>query len=139
MGNSKLLMTRKRLSAFIKAIGDNAEIIICHADNAEEAGALTLAALSQQPDAVFCMSDEVLTGAMKTIQRSALRVPEDISVIALSNGFIPKLYYPEISYVETSGYTLGKLAFSSMMECLAGGSSAKELTTEAMLVEGGSL
>jgi len=60
-------------------------------------------------------------------------------VITISNGAAPKLYYPEITYVETSGHKLGKLAFSSMMACLAGSTFIQELTIESILVEGGSL
>lgn len=138
-GNNNLLITRKRLAAFTKTIDNKTDLLIYHANNTEEAEALTLAALSQKPDTVFCMSDEILTGAMKAVQRAALKIPADISVIAISNGFIPKLYYPEITYVETSGYKLGKLAFSSMMACIAGSTFIQELTTESILVEGGSV
>ncbi len=138
-GNKHLLITRKRLSAFTKTIDNKTNLQVCHANNAEEAEALTLEYLSQKPDTVFCMSDEILTGSMKAVQRRALKVPKDISVIAISNGFIPKLYFPEITYVETSGYKLGKLAFSAMMACIAGSTFIQELTTESILVEGGSM
>jgi LacI family transcriptional regulator len=76
---------------------------------------------------------------MKAIQRAALKIPDDIAVIAISNGFIPKLYFPEITYIETSGFQLGKLAFSSMMACLAGSTFTQELTSESRLVAGGSM
>ena len=85
------------------------------------------------------MSDEILSGTMKAIQQLGLKVPEDVSVIAISNGFIPKLYHPEITYAETSGYKLGKLAFSRMMSCLAGSTFIQMLSAESELVEGGSL
>lgn len=138
-GNNNLLITRKRLSAFKKTIDNKIGLLVHHANSAEEAEALTLSFLSKNIDTVFCMSDEILTGTMKAIQRSALKIPDDISVIAISNGFIPTLYYPEITYVETSGNKLGKLAFSSMMACLAGSTFIQELTTESILVEGGSM
>ena len=85
------------------------------------------------------MSDEILTGAMIAIQKKGLKIPKEISVIAISNGFIPKLYYPEITYIETSGYKLGMLAFTHMMAHLNGDSDVQELTTEDILVAGGSL
>ena len=56
------------------------------------------------------MSDELLIGAMKAINHSDIRVPEDISILSISNGFIPGLFKPVITYIETSGYELGKLA-----------------------------
>lgn len=138
-GNINLSITKKRLAAFLKTIENKISLQVYHADNAEDSEAFTLAYLSQKPDTVFCMSDEILTGAMKAIQRAGLKIPEDISVITISNGFIPRLFYPEITYIETSGYKLGKLAFTSMMACLAGSTFIKELTTECILVEGGSI
>ena len=138
-GNTNMLMTRKRMSAFTRTIDNKIELIICHANNAEEAEQLTIDSLTQKPDTIFCMSDELLTGVMKAIQKKALKIPVDISVIALSNGFIPNLYFPEITYAETSGYKLGKAAFKRMMECLAGNNLMEEIITESILVEGGSI
>jgi LacI family transcriptional regulator len=138
-GNPNLSITKKRLHAFKKIIDWKINTIIEHANTSEEAKQITLKALQQNPDTVFCMSDEILTGTMKAIQKSQLKIPEDIAVISISNGFIPKLYYPEITYAETSSYKLGKLAFASMMACLAGSNFIQELTTESLLVEGGSL
>ncbi|MBL0146987.1 MAG: LacI family DNA-binding transcriptional regulator [Chitinophagaceae bacterium] len=64
------------------------------------------------------MNDEILTGVMKAIQKKRLKLMEDVSVITISNGEIPKLYFPEITYVETSGFKLGKLAFPACYHVL---------------------
>ncbi len=141
-GNAHLLMTRKRLAAFSETINEKLtkiKLITDHASSTAEAEALMLKHLKEKPDTVFCMSDEILVGVMKVIQRKGLAVPGDIGVITISNGTAPKLYHPEITYIETSGYKLGKLAFSSMMACLGGSTFIQELTAECLLVEGGSL
>lgn len=91
------------------------------------------------PDAVFCMSDEILIGVMKCLQELRIKIPEKVSVIAMSDGFLPKLYTPEITFIETSGYKLGKLAFSRMLNCLAGKINPVTLFTNSPLVRGGSL
>ena len=141
-GDQRLLMTKKRMEAFrefMMAKDKSALLTIAYASSSTEAEALTTTYLADKPDAVFCMSDEILAGVMRSVQKHQLRIPEDMGVIAISNGFIPKLFYPEITYVETSGHKLGKLAFSSMMACLAGSTFIQELTIESILVEGGSL
>jgi LacI family transcriptional regulator len=141
-GNTHLLITKKRLEAFTDTINEKVnkiKLLTDYAVSSAEAEEQTLKYLDQKPDTIFCMSDEILTGAMKAIQRKGLKIPEDISVITISSGDIPKLYFPEITYVETSGMKLGKLAFSSMMACLAGSTFIQELTIESLLVEGGSL
>lgn len=139
-GPPQLSITKKRLQAFQQALPKKLKTEIRYAASSDEAASVTAEALSSfRPDMVFCMSDEILTGCMKAIQIKQLRIPADIAVIAISNGYIPKLYYPEITYVETSGYKLGKLAFSSMMACLGGSKFQQELTIESELVQGGSL
>lgn len=85
------------------------------------------------------MSDELLIGAMKAIRQKQINIPRELGIITISNGFIPSLYYPEITYVETSGYKLGKLAFTQLMACLSGQPPLQELFVESSLVEGGSL
>jgi LacI family transcriptional regulator len=49
------------------------------------------------------------------------------------------LYYPEITYVETSGTKLGKTAVNRMMSRLNGSTFVQEITVESVLVEGGSI
>lgn len=141
-GNPNLLITKKRLGAFKQTIEDNGgkiKVITDTAISTAQAEEQMLFHLKDKPDTVFCMSDEILMGVMKALQRKNMRVPEDIGVIAISNGEIPKMYYPEITYVETSGAKLGKLAFSRMMICLAGSTFIQNLTIDSLLVEGGSL
>lgn len=141
-GNTHLLITKKRLEAFQNTINEKVnkiKLITDHASSAEEAEEIMLQHLKEKPDTIFCMSDEIMIGVMKVVQKKGLRVPEDIAIITISNGAAPKLFYPEITYVETSGHKLGKLAFSSMMACLGGSTFIQELTIESLLVEGGSL
>lgn len=138
-GNPSFSITRKREKAFVETISNDCQVLLHHINSLEEAKKITSAALDQKPDSIFCMSDEILTGAMKAILQAGLKIPVDIAVIAISNGFFPSLYHPDITYVETSGYKLGKLAFSTMLENIAGTSSSKEFIVETTLVKGGSL
>jgi LacI family transcriptional regulator len=101
----------------------------------------TLEALKSKPrpDVIFCMGDLHLIGVMHAVHKLKLRVPDDIAVISISNGFIPTLYNPRITYVETSGFKLGKLAFAQMLSCLRNASTPEQVILSSMLVEGGSL
>ena len=143
-GNKNLSITKKRQEAFestFKSKTPEIKIAIDHTHNGNEAYTATKKVLQQKtkPDTIFCMSDEILAGTMKAVQELNLHLPTDLSVIAMSNGYIPKLYFPEITYVETSGYKLGKLAFNRMMSCMAGSTFMQELTLDCGLIEGGSI
>jgi LacI family transcriptional regulator len=91
------------------------------------------------PDAIFCIGDNSLISAMKAIQRKGIAVPGDIGVIAISNGFIPTLYNPAVTFIETNGHKLGKLAYKRLREILAGETTTTELISKALLIEGGSI
>lgn len=146
MGNENLSITRRREKAFADLFASRApqvQLDIAHADNAAEARSKAREILesADRPDVLFCMSDEILTGAMKAVQKLKLKIPDDIGILSISNdGFIPNLFDPEITYVETSGHELGVLAFRRMMDLLEGKKSfVRELLQPAKLVPGHSI
>lgn len=143
-GNAKMSITHKRLQAFEEAFAtatSAARLYIEFAHSSDESMLITQKCLdtSRSIDAIFCMSDEVLIGAMKTLQQNNIAIPSQIGVIAISNGFIPQLFHPNICYIETSGAKLASLAFQRMMACLAGSTFIQELTVDAMYVKGNSI
>jgi LacI family transcriptional regulator len=142
-GDTNLSITQKRLKAFQNYINNNNKDAILITEFANSTAVanqvFTKAFETHQPDAVFCMSDEILTGVMKAVQKLQIKIPQQLSIIAISDGFIPQLYFPEIAYAETSGFKLGKLAFSRMMTCLSGHHFVQELTIDSVLINGGSL
>jgi len=142
-GNPDLQITRKREAVFqelLRPAGTN--LSVAYADSFGEAVTKVLESFRSDPapDAIFAMSDELLTGTMKAIQQLKLEIPKSVAVISISNdGFIPSLYEPSITYVETSGYKLGKLAFQRMQDYLAGKRFYREMICPSVLVEGGSV
>ena len=142
-GDTHMSITKRRLKAFQEALSADKKINLSveYADTTEEAENISNSyfQLKKQPDAVFCMSDEILMGVMKSFQKLKIEVPQQTGIITLSDGFFPKLYYPEITFIETSGYRLGKLACERMMECVKGNEEAKEIYVSSRFVDGGSL
>jgi LacI family transcriptional regulator len=141
-GNPELSITRKREKTFIQILEykiQSKNLIVEHATSAGEAQQETTLALKSKnkPEVIFCMSDEVLAGVMKSIQKLKLSMPDDVAVISISNdSFIPTLFEPEITYVETSGYELGKLAFKRMTDFISGKTFIQEVLLPPKLIEG---
>lgn len=143
-GHPSLSITQKRRDSFVETFRKNApdtKINIDFPENAEPSKLVTLAALdgADKPDVIFCMGDLILIGVMYAIHERKLRVPEDIAVISISNGFLPTVYDPKITHVETSGYKLGKRAFAQMLQNLQGEKTVEDVFVNSVLVEGGSL
>jgi LacI family transcriptional regulator len=142
-GDHALSITRKRLKAFqgtFQRHAPDSQLSIRHARSQQEARQITFDSLCvEEYDAVFAMSDEILAGAMKAIQQQRLRIPEDIGVLAISTGLIPALYEPEISYIETSGETLGKRSFEILHKCMSKATPRGEFLVPSKLIEKGSI
>ncbi len=144
-GDTHISITQQRLEAFKNVFNKHKssnKLIVAHSRYFEETIAVVKAYFSgdDRPDTIFCMSDEIMVGVMKALQILNLKVPNEVSIITISNNdFYPKLYHPEITYVETSGYKLGKLAFEIMMNSINGDKNIQEYDVEPILVEGGSL
>ena len=142
-GNQDLSITQKRLQAFTREFEKEAsetKLFIRHCHNSSEAQDVTFEFCSSDNiDNIFAMSDEILVGVMKALYRSNLRIPDDISVLAISNGFLPGLFNPSITYVETSGFELGNLVMKRMMDYLGGQTFSRSIILPSRLVEGKSM
>lgn len=66
--------------------------------------------------AIFSMSDEILAKVHFHLMKIGKRVPEDISVISISDGFYPHLTFPKTSFVRDSGSRMGKMACELLIE-----------------------
>lgn len=143
-GHPHLNLSKTREKAFVNTFltqSPQTTIKIYYPENPITSREVTIASLNskQLPDVIFCMGDLILIGVMKAIHELNLKVPDDVAVIGISNGFIPTLYNPVITYVETSGYKLGKLAFKQMLGRLKNEPVVENVCVESMLVKGGSL
>jgi LacI family transcriptional regulator len=143
-GHPHLSISKIRCASFKETFEQQSpktKLIIGYCEGSTESKKLALEALSgkNRPDVVFCMGDLHLIGTMYAVHELKLKVPDDIAIISISNGFMPTLYNPTITYVETSGFKLGKLAFAQMLSCLTKDNTPEEVTLESLLVEGGSL
>lgn len=137
-GNAEMSITKKRLKVFsdkIDRAGVNCELHFALSSN--EAAAITNTAIeSFRPDALFTMSDELLIGAMQTLYARQVPIPGEIAVLSMSNGYIPTLFNPRITFVETSGTLLGEMATQRLLDFIGGQKFARSLTVPARLVEG---
>jgi LacI family transcriptional regulator len=143
-GNENLSITRLRQKAFVKVLGEQKSTKVqyefCTSPTLAKATANKYFSKKSKPDSVFCMSDEILIGVMKCLNELKINIPTDVKVITLSDGFLPKIYTPEITYIETSGYKLGKLAFTKMISCINDtDKTPQKLFIDSPLVKGGSL
>lgn len=86
-----------------------------------------LLALPQVPTAVYAHSDEVAAGAIRTIRRAGLRVPEDISVVGIDDHPIASLL--ELTTVAQPVHRQGELAARMLLSLLRDEADAERTVT----------
>lgn len=137
-GDPNLSISKNRLSEFIRQFPADRKPETAFVCSSEEAMKYTLKVLmrKKKTEVIFSMSEEILCGVMKAIHRLRLKIPDEIAVISVSNNdFIPTLFDPEITYIETSGYELGVQLFNRFMEYNKGNTSVQEILIPVRLVE----
>lgn len=73
-----------------------------------------------KPDAIFAMSDRLALGAMQSIKKRGLRMPDDIGLIGFNNEPITSLLTPTLSTIDQPAYEMGKAATRLFIEMLNG-------------------
>lgn len=76
--------------------------------------------LKELPTAIFTGSDAMAVGAIKTIKKAGLRVPEDISVIGFDNNIIALACDPELTTIGQPVKDLGKNAMEMLYKTIMG-------------------
>ncbi len=104
-----------------------------------EAGAEAMAdllSLLEPPTAVFAHSDEIAFGALRTIRRAGMRVPEDISVIAVDDH--PLSAQLDLTTVSQDVFKQGQLAARLVVDALRAETQASSTVLPTRLIPRGS-
>lgn len=117
-----LIIGRERKEGYIKALKDadipfDASLII-EADSFEKARIAmnNLIDSGNPPDGIFAVNDLTAIGAMQTIQKRGLKIPQDISVVGFSDGRFSGITEPNLTSVDQHGYEMGTIACEMLIE-----------------------
>jgi LacI family repressor for deo operon, udp, cdd, tsx, nupC, and nupG len=95
-----------------------------------------LLSLREPPTAVYAHSDEVALGAIRTIRRAGLRIPEDVSVIGIDDHPLAEL--TDLTTVAQPVRRQGTLAGQVVLALLSGDATDPGITVPTRLIVRGS-
>lgn len=75
---------------------------------------------SDMATSIFCMSDELIVGVMRSAQKLGKVNGVDFRIIGISNGIIPSYFHPNVNFIETNGYDLGREAIRRLFQLMKG-------------------
>ncbi len=127
----------ERADAFRKCAGEHGlESMIVQGDFEEESGAAAINALlaaGHRFDGVFAANDNMAIGALETLRRAGLRVPEDVAVVGFDD--IPISAHLGLSTVRVRIAELGQRALARLLDGIGGGpQSGDELHAPELVI-----
>jgi LacI family transcriptional regulator len=99
-------------------------------------------AFATHPDlsAIFAMTDELLVHTHYLLARRGTRVPEDVSLISISDGQAPTFLYPNVTHLRHSGMEVGERTAHILIGMIEHNSDAMmDVRIRTTLVELGSV
>lgn len=123
-GNPNISITKERIVGYTNAHVINQleslpeNIITIH--NITELDSILPVILNHKESisAIFSMSDEILAKVYFHVMKSGKSVPQDISLISISDGIYPHLSYPKVTYIRDSGRKMGKKACDLLIKLI---------------------
>lgn len=145
-GDQRQRISAMRLRGFKQAHGEKgiklAESQIVRMSAAEPLEQTLDRALDAHPDAtaVFAMTDELLMRSHYTLMRRDRRVPDDVSLLAISDGLAPAFLHPNVTHFRHSGMEVGERTAHILIGLIAHRSEAMlDVRIRTTLVENGSV
>lgn len=121
-GPQNLLIGQQRKNGYLKALTDAGiqprEELIIEADNFEKARIATLHLLEEKTDfdGIFAVNDLTAVGAMQTIQKRGIKVPDQVAIVGFSDGRLSGITDPALTSVDQHGYEMGTVATELLLK-----------------------
>lgn len=91
--------------------------------------ARTILNMTSRPDGIFITNDFCAAVFMQELKEAGCRVPEDIAIVGFNNDVISKIISPKLTTINYPGEEVGEQAALSLLDQMAGHSSARSTDT----------
>jgi LacI family transcriptional regulator len=81
---------------------------------------------TQKVDAVLCVNEIFAVYSMRLAQEKGLKIPEDISFIGFTDGFLSKYAYPSLTVVAQHGEKMGEISAQMLIDKVEGEKEEEE-------------
>jgi LacI family transcriptional regulator len=121
-GPQNRLIGKNRLKGYFEAhkrngvVIDESLVILC--DSFSDAIIETQKLIDSKVkfDAIFAVNDFTATGAIKTLIKNGISIPNDVSVIGFGNDYIAEMLEPTLTTVSQPGFTMGEKAMQMLIK-----------------------
>ena len=133
-GNDRARNRRKGFQETLAAAGvPESEIVVIETSYNIELGGAAMRSLMQtrpRPTAVFCGSDILAVGAVRTCKSEGIAIPDEVSVVGFDDLEIAQVVSPELTTLNVPVKSMGEAAADATLALFRGG---KDIVTHVPL------
>jgi LacI family transcriptional regulator len=133
---------RLRKQAWFKVLEskglENSSSLVVESDWTAAGGAQGLERLLEQRpdmDAVFASNDQMALGAIQTVRKKGLRVPDDLAIIGYDDIPEASFFCPPLSSIRQPLYEIGRLAVDELVKLIEAMREEKEVEPKAITIK----
>ncbi|MBN1819874.1 MAG: LacI family DNA-binding transcriptional regulator [Prolixibacteraceae bacterium] len=121
-GPQGLVIGKQRKEGYLKALREAGlpieESLMQEADTFEKAHiyATRLLESKNPPDGIFAVNDLTAIGAMQTLQKKGVKIPDEIAIVGFSDGRFSGITDPTLTSVDQHGYEMGTIATEMLLK-----------------------
>jgi DNA-binding LacI/PurR family transcriptional regulator len=121
-GPQNLLIGQQRKEGYKKALEDAGihlgETLVFDADNFEKArlAVLRIIETGTEIDGIFAVNDLTAIGAMQTLLKRKINIPNDVAIVGFSDGRFSGITDPTLTSVDQHGYEMGTVATRMLLK-----------------------
>lgn len=121
-GPQNLLIGQHRKEGYSKALKEaGIEIddeLIIEADTFEKARLAIMNLIHQKKnfDGLFAVNDLTAIGAMQTLQKRGIKIPDEVAIVGFSDGRLSGITDPTLTSVDQHGYEMGTIATEMLLK-----------------------
>ncbi len=121
-GPQNLLIGQQRKDGYLKALTEAGLEInknwIIEADNFEKARIAVINILEDKLpiDGIFAVNDLTAIGAMQTLQKRGVKIPNEVAIVGFSDGRLSGITDPTLTSVDQHGYEMGTMATEMLLK-----------------------
>lgn len=116
--------SEKRYAGYLRALNAhsipiNEKIILSTEDISIDRGKhliRILLSMKERPDAIFAITDDAAIGAIQTLHRFKVNIPEEIAVVGFSNSAHSTIIDPALTTVDQPGDRIGRTAVKFLID-----------------------
>jgi len=128
-----------RLKGYQKALADynlpfDPDLVLVNdlSETAAIRAAKQVTSMGNRPDGVFTTNDFFAAVFLQSLKEEGIKIPEDIAIVGFNNDAISRVMQPKLSTINYPGEEMGEQAARSLLDQLAGLTSAR--TTDTIII-----